>query len=131
MGKLNLLGLSRCSRQIVSDEWINWVFRMVSINEEVIYGFPVLKLARTTREQRTSLLISCQKVKLYFHFPGLNHFGNFWPLDVDADEPAPSDELAVDDPPPLPLSSSSATPLLLLPGLLSTSFVLAMDYVKV
>ena len=94
-------------------------------------GFPVLKLARTTREQRTSLL-SCQKVKLYFHFPGLNHFGNFWPLDVDADEPAPDDDdqLAVDDP-PLPLSSSSVAPLLLLPGLLSTSFVLAMDYGKV
>ena len=96
-------------------------------------GFPVLKLARTTREQHTSLLISCQKIKLCFHFPGLNHFGNFWPLDVDADEPAPSDDdqLAADGPPPLPLSSTSVAPLLLLPGLLSTSFVLAMDHVKV
>ena len=91
-----------------------------------------MKLARTTREQHTSLLNSCQKVKPYIHFPGLNHFGNFWPLDVDADEPAPDDDdqLAVDDP-PLPLSSSSVAPLLLLPGLLSTSFVLAMDHVKV
>ena len=91
-----------------------------------------MKLARTTREQHTSLLSSCQKVKPYIHFPGLNHFGNFWPLDEDADELAPDDDdqLAVDDP-PLPLSSSSVAPLLLLPGLLSTSFVLAMDHVKV
>ena len=105
-----------------------------SINEWRSHnGFAVLKLGRTTCEQHTSLLNSCQKVKPYIHFPGLNHFGNFWPLDEDADELAPDDDdqLAVDDPPPLPLSSSSATPLLLLPGLLSTSFVLAMDYVKV